>query len=81
MLGFQLKYKENTFIGTDFIGHGNGAVIELTATTAEGTQSLVVAPAVQCEITRVNIPDPPQEDEAAIPQVPITSQPVGPSKE
>jgi hypothetical protein len=74
MLGFQLKYKESTFTGTEFIGHGNGSVIELTLTTNQGTQSVVVAPAIACEITRVNIEDP-QVDGGDIPQRPITSEP------
>ena len=67
MLGFQLKYKGNSFIGTDFVGHGNGTVIELTKPGPEGrVESVIVAPAIACEITRVHIKEEEEGIESRI---------------
>ena len=62
MQGFKITYKGKTYEGTEFIGHGDGSIIELVAVTNKGSYSVLIAPAVLCEIERFIISSKENKD-------------------
>jgi hypothetical protein len=63
MQGFRVTYRGRIHDGTDFIGHGDGSIVELIGTTEEGVVSVLVAPAVLCDVTRIELKDLSDSDE------------------
>ena len=68
MQGFRVTYRGRIHDGTDFIGHGDGSIVEVIGTTEEGVVSVLVAPAVLCDITRIELKDLSDSDEASEPK-------------
>ena len=65
MQGFRVIYRGRIYDGTDFIGRGDGSIVELIGTTEEGVVSVLVAPAVLCDVTRIELKDLSDSDEAS----------------
>jgi hypothetical protein len=58
MQGFRVTFRGKIYDGTEFIGHGDGSIVELVGTTKEGVVSVLVAPAVLCDVTRIELKSP-----------------------
>jgi hypothetical protein len=64
MQAFKVFYKGKLYVGTEFLSHGEGGVLELLRNDGENILSILVAPAVLCEIGRVNV-ETSEETEAS----------------